>query len=189
MRRRPRKLADAGDERLVELCLEGQADAWEELVERYKNLVFSVPIKFHLTPEDSADVFQCVWMELYQELPRLRKAGAVRSWLMTVALHQSYRMKQARRPVTALSEATEAVDPSSTAASLLAGVEREQMLRDALRRLPPRCGELLTMLFFHDPPLPYAEAARRLNLAEGSIGFIRGRCLKKLKTILEEAGF
>lgn len=190
MLRRGRKLADATDERLIELCLAGQGDGWEELVERYKNLVYSVPVRFHLSPEDAADVFQSVWTELYQELPRLRRAGAVRSWLMTVALHQSYRTKQRRSPATSLSETTiEAADPAKTAAVALADLEREQSLRDGLRRLPPRCQQLLEMLFFHDPPLPYAEAARRLKLAEGSIGFIRGRCLKKLKAILEEGGF
>jgi hypothetical protein len=37
--------------------------------------------------------------------------------------------------------------------------------------------------------LPYTEVGRRLQLATGSIGFIRGRCLKRLKQILEEKGF
>ena len=39
------------------------------------------------------------------------------------------------------------------------------------------------------PPVPYNEVARRLNLATGSIGFIRGRCLKRLKKLLQEKGF
>jgi DNA-directed RNA polymerase specialized sigma24 family protein len=37
--------------------------------------------------------------------------------------------------------------------------------------------------------LPYAEVATRLGLAEGSIGFIRGRCLKKLRQTLESMAF
>jgi DNA-directed RNA polymerase specialized sigma24 family protein len=56
-------------------------------------------------------------------------------------------------------------------------------------RLSPRCREMIRMLFFEQPPLRYTEAARRLNLAPGSIGFIRGRCLKRLKKFLEEKGF
>ena len=45
-------------------------------------------------------------------------------------------------------------------------------------------------LFFSEPPLPYAEVAkRRLGLATGSIGFIRGRCLKKLQRALQDSGF
>jgi hypothetical protein len=45
------------------------------------------------------------------------------------------------------------------------------------------------MLFFEQPPLPYAEVARRLGLATGSIGFIRGRCLERLRKLLMESGF
>ena len=72
---------------------------------------------------------------------------------------------------------------------VLAEVEREQMVRDAIAQLPPRCRQMIEMLFFEHPPLPYNDVARRLSLATGSIGFIRGRCLKRLKKILEEKGF
>jgi DNA-directed RNA polymerase specialized sigma24 family protein len=48
---------------------------------------------------------------------------------------------------------------------------------------------MIRMLFFEQPPLRYAEVAQRLHLAPGSIGFIRGRCLKRLKQVLEKKGF
>jgi DNA-directed RNA polymerase specialized sigma24 family protein len=48
---------------------------------------------------------------------------------------------------------------------------------------------MIELLFFENPPLPYAEVAQRLRLAQGSIGFIRGRCLERLKKILEAKGF
>ena len=48
---------------------------------------------------------------------------------------------------------------------------------------------MIELLFFQQPPPPYSEVAQKLQLATGSIGFIRGRCLKRLKQILEEKGF
>jgi RNA polymerase sigma factor (sigma-70 family) len=74
-------------------------------------------------------------------------------------------------------------------ADMLEELEREQMVREALGHLPPRCREMIELLFFEQPPVPYNEVARRLNLATGSIGFIRGRCLKRLKKFLLEKGF
>ena len=68
-------------------------------------------------------------------------------------------------------------------------IEREQELREALLQLSPRCWEMVQMLFFEQPPRPYKEVAERLGLAEGSIGFIRGRCLNKLRAALEKTGF
>jgi DNA-directed RNA polymerase specialized sigma24 family protein len=63
------------------------------------------------------------------------------------------------------------------------------MVREATAQLPPRCRELVDLLFYQEPPLAYAEVARRLGLASGSIGFIRGRCLKRLRKVLEGMGF
>ena len=60
---------------------------------------------------------------------------------------------------------------------------------NVVAKLPPRHRELVQLLFFEQPPLPYAEVARRLGLATGSIGFIRGRCLERLRKALVEFGF
>ena len=63
------------------------------------------------------------------------------------------------------------------------------MVREAIANLPARCGELVRLLFYEDPPIPYTEISHRLGLASGSIGFIRGRCLKRLQRLLEDQGF
>src|SRR5205807_3484607 len=68
-------------------------------------------------------------------------------------------------------------------------IDREQALRIAVNDLPARCQELVRMLFYEVPSRPYAEIASQLGLAPGSIGFIRGRCLAKLRQKLEKAGF
>ena len=62
------------------------------------------------------------------------------------------------------------------------------MLREAVARLPPRCQEMIRLLFYQQPPMSYRDLAARLGLATGSIGFIRGRCLKRLQRTLEEVG-
>ncbi len=49
--------------------------------------------------------------------------------------------------------------------------------------------QLIHMLFFEAPARPYREVALSLGLAEGSIGFIRGRCLTRLRRQLEKMGF
>ena len=78
------------------------------------------------------------------------------------------------------------MDPSP---DLIEQVEREQMLRDAIARLPARCREMIRMLFYQEPQVSYRDVARQLGLATGSIGFIRGRCLKRLQRTLEGLGF
>jgi DNA-directed RNA polymerase specialized sigma24 family protein len=55
-------------------------------------------------------------------------------------------------------------------------------------QLSPRCQEIIRLLFYEQPPLAYRDLAARLGLATGSIGFIRGRCLKRLQRAIERSG-
>lgn len=180
-----------GDEELVAACREGDQRAWTALVKKYKSLVYSVPVKYQMSQEDAADIFQSVWLELYNELSRLRQPAALKSWLVTVASNQCYHWKLKRRKQGERDSDLdmEAIQDDRSMERLHEEVEREQTLREAIVRLPARCQTMVQMLFYSDPPLPYSEVARRLGLAEGSIGFIRGRCLQKLRRILEEQRF
>jgi DNA-directed RNA polymerase specialized sigma24 family protein len=72
---------------------------------------------------------------------------------------------------------------------LIREFERGKMLRDAMAEMPTRCRDLIRMLFFETPAVSYQEAAKKLGLATGSMGFTRMRCLNRLRTILEEKGF
>jgi RNA polymerase sigma factor (sigma-70 family) len=179
------------DSRLIRACLKGNEQAWSALIGKYKNLIYSIPVKYGASPEDAADIFQSVCLELFSELPRLRKVAAFRSWLMTVTAHRSFHWKRkvrrlAEDELTPLAEEQLGKDPSP---DLIEQVEREQMLREAMARLPPRCQEMIRLLFYQQPRMSYRDVADRLGLATGSIGFIRGRCLKRLQRTLEELGF
>ena len=110
---------------------------------------------------------------------------------MTVAAHQSYHWKQKQRKKHAREvEGLETDDlPAVLPTAIATELEREQLVREAIGRLPARCQEMMRLLFWENPPIPYAEVARRLGLATGSIGFIRARCLDRLHKALEELGF
>lgn len=177
--------------RLVQECLRGNEQAWNLLVDRYKNLIYSIPIRYGLPPQDAADIFQAVCLDLFNEMSRLRDAEALQAWLIRVTTHKCYHWKRAQAPVDGLDD--HGLDGLSTdspeAGDVMADMEREQLVRDSIGMLPARCREMITLLFFEHPPQPYHEVAEKLGLARGSIGFIRGRCLKRLKRILQDKGF
>ncbi|HEV2445654.1 MAG TPA: sigma-70 family RNA polymerase sigma factor [Candidatus Sulfopaludibacter sp.] len=173
-------------------CLRGNEQAWAAVVDKYKNLVYSAPVKYRLSPQDAADIFQEVWVDLYSELKNLRKRGALGAWLIAVASHKCYQWK--RRRLRESGQQPSPFDREPRAREPLfpewkEQAERAQMLRDSVAGLPERCRRMVHMLFFQDPPVPYVEVGRQLGLAEGSIGFIRGRCLQKLRQDLERRGF
>jgi DNA-directed RNA polymerase specialized sigma24 family protein len=66
----------------------------------------------------------------------------------------------------------------------LLSAERADDVRAAVRHLPPQWQSLLWLLV-SDPPLSYREIADRLGVPIGSIGPTRGRCLERLRPLLE----
>ena len=178
------------DEQLVRDCLKGRDAAWSALIRRYKNLIFSIPIRYGFSQEDSADIFQAVCMDLLAELPRLRKPKALAGWLIQVTRNKCFHRKLdgQRHPVQEMGS-DDPLAAGQTADSLVAEFQQDQLLREALAELAPRCRQLVYMLFFEMPARPYEQVAKDLKLAPGSIGFIRRRCLDKLRERLEQMGF
>ncbi|MFZ0785467.1 MAG: sigma-70 family RNA polymerase sigma factor [Candidatus Acidiferrales bacterium] len=179
------------DRRLVRECLDGKDEAWSILIDKYKNLIFSIPVKYHFSQDDASDIFQAVCLELLAELPKLRKPEALPKWIIQVTAHKClHGKKYAQR-----NESTDPNDPAfeqstpARAENILREAEEEQRIRRVLDDLAPRCRQLMQMLFFEEPPRPYQEVARELGIAPGSIGFIRQRCLDRLRKKLVEAGF
>ncbi len=179
------------DKRLVRECLGGGEEAWCALISKYKNLIFSIPVKYGFSADESTDIFQAVCLDLLSELPKLREVKALPKWIMQITAHKCFHRKQQERR-------TEVSDPDdkqfeqrtpARAEEILREAEDEQSLRHAMSELPPRCRQLVRMLFYDEPARSYQEIAQTLGIAVGSIGFIRQRCLERLRKRLLEAGF
>lgn len=178
----------ARDAALIAACLAGDASAWETLIDTYKRLIYSVPLRYRLSPEDAADVFQFVCLDLYRGLASLRDTAALGGWLARVAAHHSLRLKNLRGRMVQDDAGLDSMPSPDETGSMIHRAEQSHLVRQAVDSLPGRCREMIRMLFYSDPPPTYDEVAARFGIAKGSIGFIRGRCLRKLEKALTEAG-
>jgi RNA polymerase sigma factor (sigma-70 family) len=182
------------DLRLIQDCLSGNEQAWSSLIDRYKNLIFSIPVKTGIPTDDATDIFQAVCLDLLTELPRLRHPEALPRWLVQVTFHKCLRWKSERlRYSGAPADADDPADQGGGGSEpvpdeLLFESERSQKIRQIIADLEPRCRQLVEILFFEAPARPYREVAQSLGLAVGSIGAVRERCLKRLRRLLEKAG-
>jgi RNA polymerase sigma factor (sigma-70 family) len=177
--------------RLVRECVQGSEEAWSALIGKYKRLIFSIPVKYGFSRDEASDIFQAVCLEMLSELPKLRAPDALPKWIIQVTSHKCFHSKRQQQRV-------EVTDPSSAifeqnvtprTDEILRQAEEEQKLRNAISEIQPRCQRLVQMLFFEEPVRPYQEVAKILGLALGSIGFIRQRCLERLRKKLLESGF
>jgi len=184
-------LAAWNDTRLVKECLAGKEEAWSLLIDKYKALIYSIPVKYGLQPQEAADVFQATCTELLVRLPELREPRALPKWLMQVAQHESYRWKRQGQRVVSRDGDPDLPEPEIPAIAdhIVQQTQEEQILREAMEGLTPQCRRLVEMLFYEVPARPYTEVAEKLGLAVGSIGFTRQRCIDMLRRKLKELGF
>ncbi|HST12891.1 MAG TPA: sigma-70 family RNA polymerase sigma factor [Terriglobales bacterium] len=180
----------SSDEHLIRRCLENDAQAWSTLIDKYKNLIYSIAIKLGMH-QDAGDIFQAVCVTLFSKLSELREHRALPKWLMQTCYHECLQHQRIGSRHTGLEPAhlDHLLSTESLPEQMLVQLEQEQALREAIAEMPSRCARMIHMLFFETPSRPYAEVANALGLAEGSIGFIRGRCLARLRKHLEAKVF
>jgi RNA polymerase sigma factor (sigma-70 family) len=185
--------AYVSDARLVADCLNGNEEAWHALIDRYAGLIYSIPLKYGLSADDAAEIFQSACLCLFTELPKIRDPKALPAWLIQVTAHRCSRWQheQAQFQAADDEEMESHLEKRSRvlSAEQVREIEVEQTLRDALAVLSPQCRQLIHMLFYESPARPYEEVAATLGLAIGSIGFTRRRCLERLRKYLERADF
>ena len=183
-------MSDARDDAcLVAECLAGDSRAWSSLVDRYGPLVWAIAKRASLSPDDQAEVFQNSWIVAVEELSRLREPAAFAGWIGQIARHQSLRIRRgygiARKSMAHVArEDVDEARPEEPVALL----EERRKVGDAVSRIGRKCADLLSALYYEDPPPAYTEIAKRLGMRIGSIGPTRARCLEKLEKELSDAG-
>ncbi len=190
---------------LIQRCRQGDAKAWQRLIQQYARLVHSIPVRYGLSATDVDDVGQEVFLALAQGLDKIEDPEALPAWLITTARRHSWRLLQKRRreqPLlaaelteiefnTAAQRAERAEHPRQLGTpvpsmdELLEGWQYQELLAQGMTQLGGRCRDLLTMIFLEPSEPSYAIISEQLSIPKGSIGPTRNRCLHKLRQILE----
>ena len=169
---------------LVARVGDGDQDAWDELIERYSPLVWSICARYQLSRQDVADVGQSVWLLLVEQIGKLREPAALPGWLATTTRRECMRVLRAARQHEHAGLPPEDQMPPDPAATTIEqqiiAAERNAALRAAFAELSRTCHELLSMLM-SDPPPAYADVSATLCMPVGSIGPMRARCLDRLR--------
>ena len=173
--------------RLVRRASAGDKHAWERLVDQYNRLIWSITRDFKLVESDAADVSQTTWMRLIEHIDRIEHPERVGSWLAATARNECLRSLAARKRLVLAHEDVTFDGPAEHEPEIdeaLLAEERAEVVREAVAHLPHRWQRLMEMLMA-DPPVSYAEISDELGLPVGSIGPTRGRCLARLRVLLE----
>jgi RNA polymerase sigma factor (sigma-70 family) len=171
--------------RLVSEAAAGNQAAWDDLVEGFSGLVWSVVRAHGLYGAEASDVCQTVWLRFVEHVRRLREPERAGAWLATTARHECLRVLRRRGRTTAMAEPPEVPDVSADAdpgTKIVAG-EEHALLMAGLDGISGQCQQLLRLLLV-DPPLTYDEISLMLDMPKGSIGPTRQRCLVRLRAVM-----
>ncbi len=179
-------VALATNAELVALADQGDRLAWEALVDRYAGLVEAVGVRHRLDRHDINDVSQITWLRLTQHLGNLHDPERVGLWLHTAARRECLAVIKRSGRTIPVDLGDELDDDAEQPDELVGRAERAHHLRSALSRLPDGCRTLLELMLIQDPPAPYTEISERCDIAVGTIGPRRKRCLAHLRRLYDE---
>ncbi len=187
---------------LVQLCLDGNDNAWAKLVEEYRGLVYSICYLFCGSTQDAEDLVQDTFLKIWMNLASYDPSrGELKGWIATVTRNQRVdrfrRSGQERRTdsidsVTATGSqwdqtntmplAQRIPDTRPTPHDVAVTSEVTAIVSEAVDKISPEMREVVTMRFVHG--LDNQEIAHRLRIPEGTVKSRTNRGRAQLVSLL-----
>lgn len=171
---------------LVRAAASGDERAWDRLVDRYVALLWHIALRHGLSEWDAADVVQTTWLRLFENIEDVREPARVASWLSTTAQRESLRHLAHHQKVITSDDDSTFDSQDRLQAPLdeaLLAKEQAATAQAAVATLPLAWRSLLELMT-QDPPPSYEAISAELGVPIGSIGPTRGRCVRRLRTMV-----
>ena len=164
----------------------GDAVALDELVRLMTPVLWHVARAYRLPSAVAEDVVQNTWLALVRAGSSIQEPAAVGGWLTTTTRREAWKVAKAtgRGIPVEDDELARRLPDAGSAESEVVRRDTEGRLWDAVENLSERCQALLRIVAFEHRP-DYREIAADLGMPVGSIGPTRGRCLQKLRALIE----
>jgi len=185
--------SEPSDAEIIERVLDGDANVFELLVERYRDHVFGIVMK-HVPAHEAENVAHEAFVRAYRALPSYRRESDVRRWLAAIAVRSSYdfwreRYRSREVPMSSLGEDEERrLETLSSAASARradaeeSSREARELLALALDRLSAEDRMVLELVHIEERPV--REAAALLGWSAANVKVRAFRSRKRLRAIL-----
>jgi RNA polymerase sigma factor (sigma-70 family) len=165
----------------------GDQGAWDRLVRTYNGLIVARCLRLGLERARCDDVAQTTWMRLFQNLDRLREDAALSGWLITTSTREAYSiMRREGREVPTEDDRLDIPDRLDRESEWeVPGQTAKDRLLRAIDGLPDR-DRCLILALLQPTRASYRQISADLGMPVGSIGPIRQRALRKLRTQLSD---
>ncbi len=190
---RPEGPCPSPTEELMARVQKGDMAAYHEIVQLFQKKVFRVVSSYHRNPEDALEVVQDTFLKLYLARQTWERRTSFPAWLYRIAINASidrYR-RSGKQKTDSLDEMVESqiyrtatVGATPTALDRLQDSERRHVLEEAVRRLPARQREIVSLRYFAEMQLE--EIADTLICPLGTVKSNLHKAILALKHMLLE---
>ncbi|PWH82856.1 RNA polymerase [Algibacter marinivivus] len=175
------------DQHYIDLIINGDTNAFAILVDRYKDLVYTLTRRMLKNREEAEEVAQDTFIKAYKSLGRFKGDSKFSTWIYRIAYNTSLdRLKKNRKHFNdvAIDEFTEhQVKTIDNALSQLENEERNQAIQKCITQLPSDDAFILTLYYFEDQSLD--EISKVIGLTPNNVKVKLFRSRKKLATIMK----
>ncbi|MCK9401681.1 MAG: sigma-70 family RNA polymerase sigma factor [Bacteroidales bacterium] len=166
----------------------GETAAFAPLVNRYKDLVFTIAMNITRNREDAEEVAQDVFLKAFQKLAGFRKESSFPTWLYRIAYNESIsKVRKNRIKTLDLEEEIMEIIPDEEVEEEIAGLdeqEQKQVIIKILDKLPEIDRVLVTLFYLNNQPI--TEISEVTGLGESNVKVRLHRVRKKIYLELQE---
>jgi len=163
---------EGGELELLQRSLNGDLEAWGEIVSRYKEAAFGIAVAILRNRADAEDAVQDAFVRAYQRLDRYDLSRKFSTWFFTVTANVAKNALRKRRREPRLKEVW-AEDPAQTVWQ----EDMEQSVREVVWELPETYRAPVVLRYWHDLPLEEIGGVLGLRLGTVKTRLHRARAL------------
>lgn len=184
-------ISNRSDDELVESFCQGQNEAFEELVLRYKNPLYQYILSLVKDEGAAEDLFQDVFIAFFKHARTYKRQGKFKSWLFLTARNKAFNYFRDHKITTSLDQTDEEgntflqdtlADNSRHVLEELSWLELQETVRQAIEKLPPRQREMIYLRQY----LSFQEIADTVGRPLGTVLADCHRGLSKIKQLLAQ---
>jgi RNA polymerase sigma-70 factor (ECF subfamily) len=175
------------DWELIQACLNGQQEMFEELVARYKNLVYSIILRKTNDSEEANDLSQDVCLKVYKNLASYTPEFKFSTWVMRITTNHiiDFHRKRKQETVPLEAAATVATDPADAPEATFLRREQTARLQKLIDDLPTMYK--IPIVLYHQKGMSYQEISDKIGepLSKVKNRIFRGRKMLKARYVEE----
>lgn len=176
------------DQYFINQIIAGQTHAFAVLVDRYKDLVFTLALRMLKNREEAEEVSQDTFIKVYKSLNKFKGDSKFSTWIYKVAYNTCLdRLKKNKRSqhLVAIDEFTShQIKTIDNALDIMELDERKLAIQKCLELLPAEDSVLLTLFYFEEQSLE--EISKVVGLTPNNVKVKLFRSRKKLATIFKQ---